>query len=87
MTAARTGNADVVNALLAHGAKVNATESWQGQTALMWAAAENHGAAVKALVEQGANKNERSKLLSFPEFSFETSGMAVVQLPAAAGRR
>ena len=28
--------------LLAHGAAVDARESWRGQTALMWAAAQNH---------------------------------------------
>ena len=44
MTAARAGNADAVKALLDHGAEVNAKESWRGQTALMWAAAENHPA-------------------------------------------
>ena len=38
MTAARTGNADAVQALVAHGADVNAREGWRGQTALMWAA-------------------------------------------------
>ena len=42
MTAARTGSAEAMKALLAHGADVNATEAWHGETALMWAAAENH---------------------------------------------
>ena len=28
--------------LLAHGARVDARESWRGQTALMWAAAQGH---------------------------------------------
>ena len=32
-----------VNVLLKAGAGVNATEAWRGETALMWAAAENHG--------------------------------------------
>ena len=47
----------------------------------MWAAAENHGAAIKALVSHGADMNARSKELSFPEYRYETNGMAVFQLP------
>ncbi len=81
MVAARTGNADVVNALLDHGVNVNAVEQWQGQNALMWAAAENHGAAIKALAARGADLNARSKELNFPEYRYETNGMAVFQLP------
>ena len=46
MTAARTGKADAVKVLLAHGADPNASEAWLGETALMWAAAQNHAAAV-----------------------------------------
>jgi ankyrin repeat protein len=81
MTASRAGNADVVKALIAHGANVNARENWQEQTALMWAAAENHPAAVKALVDGGADMNAHSKVLSFPEYKYETNGMAVFILP------
>jgi ankyrin repeat protein len=81
MTAARTGNADVIKLLAAHGATVNTAEQWQGQTPLMFAASQNNAAAVKALLGLGANKDEKSKLLSFPEFKFETSGMVVTVLP------
>jgi ankyrin repeat protein len=81
MTASRAGNADVVKALIAHGANVNARENWQEQTALMWAAAENHPAAIKALVDGGADMNAHSKVLSFPEYKYETNGMAVFILP------
>jgi ankyrin repeat protein len=81
MTAARAGSADVVNALIERGGDVNATESWQGQTALMWAAAENHGAVVRTLAAHGADLNARSRELSFPEYRYETNGMAVFQLP------
>ena len=48
---------DVVKLLLAHGAKVNATESWQGQSALMWAASEDHGAVVAARAATRASAN------------------------------
>src|SRR5260370_29847458 len=81
MTAARTGNPGLVRALIAHGANVNGREKWQEQTALMWAAAENHSAAVKALVQAGADMNAHSKVLSFPEYKYETNGMAVFLLP------
>ena len=52
-----------------------------GETALMWAAAENHADAVKALVELGADVNAKSKVLSFPEFKWSTSGMVSTALP------
>ena len=81
MTASRTGNVDVIRALVSRGADVNASEQWQGQTPLMWAASQNNAGAVKALIELGADKEAKSKLLSFPEFKFETSGMVVTVLP------
>ena len=49
MTAARTGNVDAVKALLARGANVTRARTAQGQTALMWAAAENNAAALTLL--------------------------------------
>ena len=81
MTAARSGSAEVVGALIETGAAVNISEQWQGQTALMLAAAENHGAVIKALAAKGADLNARSKELNFPEYRYETNGMAVFQLP------
>ena len=42
MTAARAGNPDAVQALLARGADVDAKDDRLGETALMWAAADNH---------------------------------------------
>lgn len=81
MIAARSGKADAVKVLIAHGANVNARENWQDQTALMFAAAENNAAAVKALVEGGADMNLKSKVWNFPEYKYQTNGMAVFQLP------
>jgi ankyrin repeat protein len=54
MTASRTGVAPVVSLLLDRGADVNHQESWLGETALMWAAAENHAESVKVLLAHGA---------------------------------
>src|ERR1700681_4587789 len=50
MTAARTGNAEMVSALLEHGADVNAKERVRGQTALMWAASQQHPEIVRVLL-------------------------------------
>ena len=60
MAAARAGNVDVLRLLLAHGAAIDARERWRGQTALMWAAAENHPGAVNTLIELGAGVHDRS---------------------------
>jgi ankyrin repeat protein len=60
MTASRTGIAAAVRTLVAHGADANAKETWKGQTALMWAAAEGHADTVKILLESGAQVGARS---------------------------
>ena len=77
MTAARTGQPEVVKALLKAGADLNARENWFGETALMWAAAENHPEAVRVLVEAGADVNARSKLLDVPR---RRTGQSVLPL-------
>jgi ankyrin repeat protein len=46
--------------LVARGANVDAKESWHGQTALMWAAGEDHGGVIKTLVEIGADFKMRT---------------------------
>lgn len=62
MTAARAGSVEAVKALLAGGADVNAKESRQGQTALMWAVGgrDSHPDVVGVLIERGADVNARS---------------------------
>ena len=60
MTAARSGDRPAVELLLAHGADPNARETWRGQTALMWAAAERHLAATDSLLRYGADVGARS---------------------------
>jgi ankyrin repeat protein len=66
MSAARSGSAAAVELLLARGADANRKESWFEQTALMWAAADDHGDVVRALVKGGAEVNARAKVLSGP---------------------
>jgi ankyrin repeat protein len=54
------GRVDAVNTLLRGRANVNEKEGWNGQTALMWAAAAGHGPVVQALLDQGADFHARS---------------------------
>ena len=63
MTAARTGSADALRALLARGAHVEARDTFHGESALIWAAAENHAAAIRVLAEHGADVDGRSARL------------------------
>ena len=55
MLASRSGNLDSIKALLDHKADINAKEKLRGTTPLMWAVSESHPAAVKLLIERGAN--------------------------------
>jgi ankyrin repeat protein len=70
MLAARTGDVGTITALLDHGAHVNASDATLGETALMWAAAENHAEAVHALMVRGADVNARSTVMSFSRDRF-----------------
>ena len=65
MTVARTGSVDAAKVLLAHGAKVDARESWHGETALMWAAAQKHPAMISALIAAGAEVNAISTVVKW----------------------
>jgi uncharacterized protein len=68
MAVARTGNLDTARLLLDKGANVNASESWGGQTALMWAASQQQPAMVSLLIEQGADVNARGKNHDWPRW-------------------
>jgi ankyrin repeat protein len=60
MTAARTGRAEPLEILLTAGARLDAVEKWYGESALHWAAAENHADAVRLLASRGADVDQRS---------------------------
>ena len=60
MLAARTGNTDAVTVILNAGAAIDAKETWNGQTALMWAAAAGHAAVVRTLIDRRADIHVRS---------------------------
>jgi ankyrin repeat protein len=61
MTCSRTGNAEAIRLLLAHGVEVDAKEPWRWQTALMWAAAKKHANVVALLVEHGADVHAQTR--------------------------
>ena len=60
MLVARTGNVDAAKLLLRHRADLHATESWGGQNALMWAAAQSQPAMLRFLLERGARVDARA---------------------------
>jgi ankyrin repeat protein len=57
MGASRAGSIPTVRLLLDRGVDVNATDSFQKESALMWASAEGHLDVVDALLKAGANPN------------------------------
>ena len=81
MTAARTGRRAAVKTLLDHGAAVNIREQWFGETALMWAAAEDHPDVVQLLIHSGAELDARSVPLEFARFRFNLATMVNTVLP------
>ena len=87
MIAAGSGSLQAVDSLIKHGADINAAEPSQGQTALMWAAAEGHTEIVDLLVAKGANIHLATKS-GFTALAFATianDGDAVKRLLAAGG--
>lgn len=70
MTAARAGDTASVRALLEAGGDPNAIEDWHGQTALIWAAIENHAEVAELLVANGADIDQASKAHEWPEVGF-----------------
>ena len=61
MAVARTGRVATAELLLDAGADVNATELWGGQSALMWAAAQQHPDMVRLLISRGADIDARGR--------------------------
>src|SRR6185503_12382986 len=57
MAVARSGNVEAARLLVEARAEVNATETFGGQSALMWAAAQSQADMVKLLAANGADLN------------------------------
>lgn len=74
MAAATSGSVEAVRALLDHDAFVNARETANGQTALMFAAWENRDDVIKLLVERGAHTGLTSWVVSMIEPRLDNNG-------------
>jgi len=94
MTAARAGDTASVKTLLAHGGKPDATENWHGQTALMWAAIENHADIVQLLIDAGAEVSRASTKHDWVKISYsegnvpktrDLGGLTALQFAAREG--
>ena len=81
MAAARTGRVDAVRLLLEAGANVNAADTYQQQTALMWAATEGH-ADVGQGAARGGRGSESQGVTSRPS----RNGSTPITRPAASRR-
>lgn len=90
MSAAKAGSARLVRALLTDdldrmmvGVDPNLTESWRGQTALMWAAAEGHADVIQVLIDGGAEINKLSAYQKFiePDPDKRQGGFVYPRLP------
>ena len=64
MAASKSGSAAAVRALLARGARVNDTDKFQNQSALMLAAAEGHVDVAGILLEAGADPDKQAHATS-----------------------
>jgi len=62
MAAGRSGKIDAAKVLLDAGADINAKETWGGQSALMWAAAQSQADMVKFLASKGASLDDHGKV-------------------------
>ena len=60
MAAARTGTPAAIAALLDAGADIEAVQTSRGQTAMMWAVAENRLDATRLLLDRGADVHART---------------------------
>ena len=86
MTAARVGHVGVVRRLLRAGADPAAAEFTRGQTALMWAVAEDHPQVAEVLLETGGGAATRSTNGFTPLlFAAQRGNVDVARLLLAAG--
>ena len=67
MAASRSGSLPAVRLLLVHGVDPNAADSFQHETALMWASGEDHLDVVDTLLNAGANPNMQVHVTSLTE--------------------
>ncbi len=77
MAAATAGNVDAVKALVDAGADLNAREKTNGETALMFAAWEDRGDAIRLLIARGAHPGLTSFVTLLDEPQFDDDGLPI----------
>lgn len=88
MAAARAGSVPAARLLLARGADVNAADTFQHATALMWASAEGHLDVVDLLLEVGADADRQARVNPLSErhnADFPTGGFTALMFAARSG--
>jgi ankyrin repeat protein len=93
MLAARTGNVALATLLVQRGADVNRRERFRQQSAVMWAAAQNHPDMVAFLISKGADLSVRAQandwetqITSEPRVQYRpTGGLTPLLYAARAG--
>jgi uncharacterized protein len=66
MLASTLGSLEIAKELIKRGARVNEVENFRGQTAVMWAAAQNHPDVVELLIAHGADVKRRANHDDWP---------------------
>jgi ankyrin repeat protein len=86
MTCAKSGSVDAVKRLVEYGAAIEARETAEHQTALMWAASEHQLNVAQALIDAHADLNAHSKAgFTAMHFAARQGDLEMVQLFLAAG--
>jgi uncharacterized protein len=80
MEAAAAGSASAVQTLLDHGAAVNAREKTYGQTALIFAVSHNRVAAVRLLLQNGADPSVKTTVAKLARVSVGVDGDALADV-------
>jgi len=74
MVAAASGEVDAVRVLIENGADVNAKDGVRGQTAVIYAAANNRPGVIELLAAKGADLKVTNKVSDLANLSRESSG-------------